>query len=388
MNFMVMNMKNLRIAWLLPVAWFYWQPTLSEFTKLFPKTKIFTAKWPGYARGFEDSIDVKVVGKRQFFKLSPKIGGNRLKFTYLSPKIIGHLFSFKPHIIFADSFRIWTILVLLLKPLTKWKVIIAYEGSAPSVDYRNSAVRLTIRRTMVKAADACITNSQGGKAYLTEVLKADKSRVFAQPYEIPAAASLLENCENNKLESCQLKPPVFLFVGRLFPRKGLHLLLEACSVLQKQGYSNYKLIVVGEGEQREKLEAFCKINGLDESVKWTGLVDYKQVSSYFRAADVFILPTLEDTWGVVVLEAMLFGKAVLCSTAAGTSEMIADGENGYVFEPHQTEKIAELMCKFIDNPSLIEVMGKKSQQKISTYTPKAASESLAQMLELLDKQKK
>jgi glycosyltransferase involved in cell wall biosynthesis len=378
------SIDNLRIAWLLPTAWFYWQPALSEFTKLFPQTRIFTGLWPGFAQGYEDTLAVEVIGNKKVIELAAGTTGYGSNFTYLSPSIVNHLLRFRPQIIFSSSFGVWTILALLFKPVGRWRVVIAYEGSSPGVDYRNSATRLSLRRAMVWAADACITNSQAGKDYLIEILKAKSDRVFAQPYEVPAAQSLSGSSpavEPNEFK--QLQRPVFVFVGSIIPRKGLHLLLEACVVLQKQGCSNYTLLIVGDGSQREELEAFCQSQNLQDCVKWTGRVDYNLMGDYFQNSDVFILPTLEDTWGMVVLEAMILGKPVLCSQWAGASDLVAEGQNGYVFDPRDSAGVAKVMRHFIDNPSLIRSMGQASQQLIAQHTPEAAAQFLTSITTLV-----
>lgn len=377
---------NLRISWLLPVAWFYWHPILSEFTQLFPQTTVFTGLWPGFAQGYEDSFAVEEVGKMKFIEASQTSTGYGSGFTYLSLNIITKLLQFKPDVIIADSFRIWSLLALLLKPLGKWRVILAYEGSSPSVDYRDSALRLSLRRAMVKAADACITNSQAGKNYFTDVLRAEESRVFARPYEVPDSKALLGNVKESDASVAELAQLVFLFVGHLVPRKGILVLLKACAILQSQGCHNYTILVAGDGSQREELEAFSQSHNLEERVQWLGRVDYDRLGAYFRQADVFVLPTLEDTWGMVVLEAMLFGKPILCSKGAGTAEMIVDGENGYVFDPAQPEKLAELMRWFMNNLALIDNMGEKSKQIMASHSPELASKSLASVVKLvLDK---
>lgn len=377
---------DLRIAWLLPVTWFYWQPTLCEFTKLFPTTKIFTALWPGFAQGFEDTISVEIIGERKVLEAKSEAAGYSSSFTYVSPSIVMPLLRFRPHVVFTNAFGIWTILALFLKPICGWKVVIAYEGSSPGVDFQNSKFRLLIRQMMAAGSDALITNSNSGKRYLMHFLQCDEKKVFAYPYEIPSAKSLLEGCEEineiNVLPS-ELQEPIFLFVGRLIPRKGLKVLLQACLLLKQKGYEDYTLLIVGDGKQREELEAFTRHNHLETCVKWIGQVSYEQINTYFRRADVFVLPTLEDTWGVVVLEAMLFGKAILCSSGAGTSELLTNGENGYVFDPNNPEELASLMQKFIDFPHIAHEMGKKSYESIAEYTPEAASESLAQVVNFL-----
>ncbi len=98
---------------------------------------------------------------------------------------------------------------------------------------------------------------------------------------------------------------------------------------------------------------------------------------FFRGADVFVLPTLEDTWGVVVLEAMVLGKPVLCSKWAGAAEIVVDGENGYIFDPYNPEAIAEIMHRFIRQADLITLMGRKSQHLMTQYTPEVAGRFLA-----------
>ena len=371
-------MNNIRIAWLLTSAFYYWHPPLSQLAKIFPKMRAFAANWRGYAPGFEDSFNVEIMGQRKVIPLlqdSKSYGSN---FTYLPLNIVNRLLKFKPEVIFSNSFGIWTILALLFKPLGKWRVVIAYEGSSPGVDYRNSRARLSVRRAMVKAADACITNSHAGKDYLIQVLNAQDSHVFVQPYEVPAANSMIGESIAKEATS-QYQHPIFIFVGSVNPRKGLNFLLEACAILANKGCTNYTLLVVGDGSQRQELEEFCQKNHLTNCVQWIGRIDYGHLGKYFGGADVFVLPTLEDTWGMVVLEAMVLGKPVLCSKWAGACELVIDGENGYTFDPHKPEKLAELMQNFIDSPELAITMGDKSQQLMNKYTPEAAAKFMAEV---------
>jgi len=376
------NFDCIRIAWLLPVAWFYWQPTLSEFARLFPNTTVFTGLFPGFAKGLEGTLQVEVVGKFRVIEINRDDSSYGDNFTYLSPGIIEHLLKLKPQVIFTSSFGVWTILALLLKPLLWSRVIIAYEGSSPGVDYRHSFIRLFVRRSMVWLADACITNSQGGKDYLIDVLHVRPDRVFLQPYEIPDEKTLPgSGTIANDLST--LQRPLFLFVGHVIPRKGLPSLLQACAILQQRGYTQYTLLVVGSGEQQEELQAFCQEQGLSDRIQWIGRVPYDQIGSYFKNADVFVFPTMEDTWGVVTLEAMLLGKPILCSQGAGTSELVVHGENGYVFPPDNATELADLMQKFLDHPESIPAMGERSQQIMAQYTPEAAARCLAHIITLV-----
>ncbi|MEQ9625956.1 glycosyltransferase family 4 protein [Coleofasciculus chthonoplastes] len=373
-----MSLKNpISIAWLLPSMerQNYWQPLFKEFTKTFPKTQVYTGFWEGFVTGLEDAFAVEVVGQTKFVPTTQGTGYSP-GFISLSPKIIVELFKFQPQVIFVSGFSLWTLLSLVFKPLGRWKVIIVYDGSSPTIDYINSRRRLILRSTMVRFADAYITNTNGGKNYLTKVLGTEEQRVFARPYQVPDVKTLLGRQEEDSEPQPGSQHPIFLFVGKVIPRKGLQFLLQACTMLKQQGYQKYTLLIVGDGEQREELETYSQTQGLTDSVHWAGWGNYDRLGVYFRQADVFVFPTLEDIWGVVLLEAMAFGKAILCSKWAGSSELVVEGDNGYIFDPYHPEELAEQMRRFIDNSDLMVSMGQKSQQLIAQHNPEAAAKFL------------
>jgi glycosyltransferase involved in cell wall biosynthesis len=116
--------------------------------------------------------------------------------------------------------------------------------------------------------------------------------------------------------------------------------------------------------------------GLGGRVHWVGHVPYSAVGEYLDAADVLVLPTWEDTWGMTVPEALLAGKPVLCSVRAGSSELVEDGRNGYLFDPLDPTMLAERMRRFVEHPERSEEMGRRGRQVIAEHTPKAAGDFL------------
>ncbi|MCH8876475.1 MAG: glycosyltransferase family 4 protein [Chloroflexi bacterium] len=166
---------------------------------------------------------------------------------------------------------------------------------------------------------------------------------------------------------------MFLYVGQLIPRKGLLRLLDECKHLLRRGRREFTLVLVGDGSQRTELEDHVRRSGLEENVKMVGWVEYGELGGYFRCADVFVFPTLEDTWGMAVLEAMVMRKPILCSKLAGASELVRDGENGYLFDPYEAGELARLMEMMMDDPAGIQRMGVSSCQIIAPHTPEAAA---------------
>lgn len=370
-----------RVAWLLQGAGAYWQPILSEFTRLMPNTKVFSAEWSGFMSGFEDTFTVQRVGPMKILKLPGKSQGYDSCFTYLPPGAVKHLAAYRPKVVFTTGFSLWTLLVCALKPIFGWRVIIVYDGSSPGVNYQNSFVRSVQRRWLARLSDAFITNNQAGKHYITDSLQVPAERIFARPYLLPHPKTYVGSIEIAKPLMEKQQRPIFVFAGNIIPRKGLKELLEGVLLLKKAGYEKFTLVVVGDGSERAVLETYVRSHGLIDHVLWVGAVEYEQVGAYFDAADVFVFPTREDVWGLVLVEAMMFGKPVLGSKWAGASEMVLEGENGYIFDPYEPQRLAELMAKFIDHPELIKKMGHQSRQIMEEHQLEQVAQSLTTVVD-------
>lgn len=384
------NDQDLRVAWLVPSVELgaYWQPVLAEFSQIFKQTIFYTGLvWPGFDPSIPGANVIQLVGAMKSLEMTKTKGYSR-RLMLVSPGIIGQLINFKPDIIFAQAYSLWTLLALILKPWGKWRFIIIYDGSSPNSDFRDSKLRSWLRRLMSRYADAFIANSYGARDYLIEAVGAKPESVFTRTYLVPDAKTLQQSLENNQSANLVEKRPIFLYVGRITPRKGLDVLLKACAILQSQGYEDYTLLVIGRGEQQTELEAFTKDHNLEPQVKWIGWVEYGNLGTYFQQADVFVFPTFEDIWGMVALEAMVFGKAVMCSKWAGAAEMVTDGINGYIFDPYKPQELASAMCRFIDEPELINSMGNQSQQLIEQKNPAVAAQSFVEVISFVLKQDK
>ena len=373
---------ELRVAWLVPEVELgaYWQPVLREFTKVFKNTVFYTGRvWSGFDPTMPGASAIKLVGETKFVETEKIETGYDRGSIVVSPSIIGYLLEFRPQVVFPQAFSLWTVIVALLKPLMRWRIAIIYDGSSPNTDFRDSSFRTFVRRILVRFADAFVSNSNAGKKYLMEVLNVPEDKIFTRTYLVPDAGALLKRLDQTQPPNLQLKRPIFLYVGRITARKGIKTLLEACAILKSQGYVDYSLLIVGKGDQREELEAFIKERDFEEQVIWAGWVEYGNLGSYFQQADVFVFPTFEDVWGMVVPEAMVFGKPVLCSNGAASCELIVSGENGYIFEPSSAKELADKMQIFLDNPDLIESMGERSRQIISQKTPETAAKAYVEV---------
>jgi glycosyltransferase involved in cell wall biosynthesis len=374
--------KNVRLAWLNPdmKLSFYIQPVLRELFKLFPESVVYTGRWSGYVPGCEEAFKLELVGKERMIRLRKTEGYSRI-IQFPSLGIVPRLWRQNPQVVFVVGFSLWALLALILKPLRKWRVIIVYSGSSPNIDMSDSKLRLWSRLFMAKLTDAFITNSKGGKEYLTKDLCVPEDQVYARPYQIPDKKALLDSNAANQVDFSNSKRPVFLYIGQTTYRKGLSYLLQACSLLEQQDCKEYTLVVIGDGPQRAEFEAWSKEHELEESVKWLGWGSYGELGSYYQQSDVFVFPTLEDIWGMVVLEAMLFGKPILCSQDAGVAEMVEEDKNGHIFDPKDPKKLADLMRRLIEKPELVSQMGARSCEIIAKQdTPEESAKKFSEVI--------
>jgi glycosyltransferase involved in cell wall biosynthesis len=374
------DVRSLRVALLLPTVELgsYWKPILTELKQITQAVRLYTGRpWPGFDPDDRATDTVEVVGKAVRVNNSAEKHDYSGGYLMLSPKIIGRLLAFKPQVVVTTGFSIWTMLALLFKPIGRWRVIIIWDGSSPNVDFRNSRSRLLLRRTIAYFADRFIMNSEGGRAYFTEVLGVRRDRIVVRPYLVPDPETLLSRAASLAPVDLQRQSPTFLYVGRLEERKGLHLLLQSCNILHRQG-REFSLTIIGSGQQRSTLADYCHSQNLDDRVKWLGWIDYQQLGIYFRQADVFVFPSLEDIWGMVAPEAMAFGKPVICSKWAGAAELITHGVDGFICDPHDPGEMAIQMQQFIDRPKLIPTMGAAAKATISQHTPQAVARFFAE----------
>lgn len=163
-----------------------------------------------------------------------------------------------------------------------------------------------------------------------------------------------EAFKEKKEYSLNNKKVEFLYVGRVEATKGIQHLLPAFSRLPKDKCS---LRIIGKYSNDDPYyQKYCK----NSNICFTGPVSHEEVGKMMAKADVFILPSISDGFGLVGLEAMLSGMPVIASSNAGASDIVKDGENGFVFESSNRSELESKMQYFIDNREKIEEMGKKA----------------------------
>ncbi|GAF68574.1 unnamed protein product, partial [marine sediment metagenome] len=159
---------------------------------------------------------------------------------------------------------------------------------------------------------------------------------------------------------------VILFVGQLTGVKGVDILLNAMRLIQQNRFEAV-LVLVGDGPLRAVLEAEAARLGLGD-VRFAGYVQPDELARYYTAADVFGLPSRDEPWGVVVLEAMACGLPIVVSDKVGCArDLVQNGRNGFIVPVDNPKALAEALLGLLEDASLRKRMGRQSQEIVQNW---------------------
>ena len=175
--------------------------------------------------------------------------------------------------------------------------------------------------------------------------------------------------------------PVILFCGKLINVKRPQNLLKAFANLQKNIKAS--LVFMGDGTLRENLKKTAEDLKL-ENVYFMGFKNQTEMPELYTTADVFVLPSSFEPWGLVVNEAMCFGLPVIVSDAVGSSaDLVNNTNNGFIFKTGDIESLQKNIEHLLKNKGLIEKMGYNSQEIITRWSYKQCIEGIYSALDFL-----
>jgi len=188
-----------------------------------------------------------------------------------------------------------------------------------------------------------------------------------------------------RLEQFDDSRPTVLFVGRLEKRKGLRFLLRAWPhVLER--VPDARLVVVGRGRPLEGYKRFAARQGWSANdVVFAGYVSAEDLPRYYQACDVFCAPnTGQESFGIVLLEAMAAGAPIVASDIPGYRDVVTHGEEGLLVERQNPGALADALCRLLTSPEMRATMRRAGQLKARRFDwPRVAEEVLAYYQEVL-----
>lgn len=156
---------------------------------------------------------------------------------------------------------------------------------------------------------------------------------------------------------------IVLFAGRHVYDKGVDVLIEAARILlQRRG--DAKFVVAGDGPMRMHLEQLARSYGLGDKVLFTGRIPDDALYRAMKLADIVVVPSRYEPFGIVALEAMAAAKPVIASRVGGLSEIVVDGETGILVPPEDPGALASAIESLLSNPELAREMGARGRRRV------------------------
>ncbi|MFA5506781.1 MAG: glycosyltransferase [Vulcanimicrobiota bacterium] len=170
---------------------------------------------------------------------------------------------------------------------------------------------------------------------------------------------------------------VLISVGRLAKEKNFTLLLESVSLLT-QTEVEWRLVIVGEGDERQALEQAARDFGVSERVEFVGQVEFLDMPLYLQACDLFCFASLTETQGLATLEAMATGLAVVAVKASGTSDVMTSGREGFLTDPSPAA-LAKSIRYMLEHPEFRQACAQKAIDTAGGCTPLKQAERLVEV---------
>lgn len=234
-------------------------------------------------------------------------------------------------------------------PFVSWT-----DGTLFSERNRNF-VQKFLRRFVISKASAYIASSTKSKeAQIYYGADEKKCHVSLLSVDVEKYIQKPQGTGNGKI----------LYVGSLIERKGVDLLLNALSRLTNP----FDLYLAGGGEELENLKRMAKELEIEEYVHFLGQLSREELLVHYANSDLFVLPTREDCFALVILEAICSGLPIVCSKYAdGAYDMIEDGNNGFIIDPYDADAFAEKIDLLLKDQELAKKMREETEKVIDKF---------------------
>jgi D-inositol-3-phosphate glycosyltransferase len=270
---------------------------------------------------------------------------------------------------------------------------------AQSDEERESPERIAGEKRVLARVDRIVTATLAERTQLRFLYKADDRKLITIPPGVDTSHFYPIPPDEAKM-AIGIKPDVrmILFVGRIEPLKGLDTLIRAMSCL-KLNHSDQPVhlaIIGGEPDaspqqmsaEMARLQKLCDELALDQTVIFLGKRGQDTLPYYYSAAEVLVMPSHYESFGMVALEAMACGTPVIASEVGGLGFLVQNGKTGYTIPNGEPGVLNDKLSILLDDANLRDAMGKRATEYAQSYTwDKIAAQIVGVYQALLNKNK-
>jgi glycosyltransferase involved in cell wall biosynthesis len=249
-------------------------------------------------------------------------------------------------------------LFIIISFLFRKKIVLQIHSSINSHQSPNIVDR--IARFDFNLCDKVLIYSVEDKKKIENMIAEEKIEIF------PNAIRVDDFTHEDKTYKNDLSIPdegkIVLFVSRLIEDKGVYDLIDSIPKVLEE-YNNVFFLFAGDGPEKEGMKSSCKEKGIEKAVRFTGHIGNKNLIKAFTCADIFVLPTYHaEGMPMVILQALATGLPIISTRFGAIPDIIKDGINGFLIEPHAPEQISERILFLLRKEGLKSRMKKENIQ--------------------------
>jgi glycosyltransferase involved in cell wall biosynthesis len=354
---------------------------------------VVETKDPGFGITLEWDIPLLEGYPYSFIRNISKDPGNHHFLGYINPSLSARVVSWKPDVIFLMNYAFLSYFLLLADPRT-WGLPILFRGDSHDIGRRGTlwiSLSKLIRRIVFARFSAFLDVGENNRAYIISS-GVPRSKLFRSPHAI-------DNCRFQEARPAALREAQILrsklavgadqvliaFVGKLIAIKRPFDLLQAFSMLPQDLRARAALLFVGEGKLKSELRSASRASRL-ENVNFLDFQNQSAMPSIYAAADLLVLPSQNETWGLVVNEAMNLSCPAVVSDHVGCSpDLILPDRTGWIFPTGNVQALRDCLHRAISDPSQLKQMGMNAAKHISAFSYDAASAGLMDALSFVSR---
>ncbi|HEY1204897.1 MAG: glycosyltransferase family 4 protein [Bryobacteraceae bacterium] len=225
---------------------------------------------------------------------------------------------------------------------------------------RTMAIQAVCERTHVRRAGLVMTTSRYAASRLAELYG-----LAARPRIVPECIDLDAWRELFRRHPAAPAPAAFvvLCVCRLYPRKRVDVLLDAAAKVRAR-IPEIEVRIVGRGPEEARLKRRTRELGIERTVRWLGDVSQAELAREYQACHVFCLPSVQEGFGIVFLEAMAAARPIVAARAAAVPEVATDG---LLVEPESAEALADALARLHSDSELRRALGEQGSRAVEQY---------------------
>ncbi|RZS96982.1 glycosyltransferase family 4 protein [Cecembia calidifontis] len=336
----------------------YWVERLFFLQQYFLKIKIELIVVEIFGKGSPYDFQIQKKTHHWWYCIFPGLAPQDIDLNSIETEFFKKLDDLEPDYIIAGP-PVFSAGALSLRWAKKNQVkIMIFDDANHSFYKRNFLVNFIKKRIFLQSDAFLIPSHDYDDEYLKWGVK--KSSLYY-------GLSCINNARFSNSVPYKKRDNIILFVGRLVPIKNLQRLLGAWEIVLKNN-SQYKLVLIGEGPEMQDLMNIVSDRKL-LNVDFVGKKSNEELANILNNSKLLVLPSISESWGLVVNEAMASGLPVLSSKNVNAAHtLIKEGENGFVFDPYSEKEIAYYLNKFLElDEKVKEEFGQKSQKLVGKF---------------------